>query len=175
MSDRDGDYDIYVLDLACVEDGPAACDAATRQVTGNDFEDRAPTWTPDGSALVFSSDTGENGRNNLFRVSAEGGTPEQLTSGEQSDGEPSVAPSGRFIVYQSWTDDDPETGSIQRLDLETGARHDPVRRRGQRLVARLQPGRRLDRVPPPGGGRGGAVGDERQRRGRPAAVRWLRV
>lgn len=121
MSDRDGDYDIYVLDLACAEDGPAACDAATRQVTGNDFEDRAPTWTPDGSALVFSSDTGENGRNNLFRVSVEGGAPEQLTSGEQSDGEPSVAPSGRFIVYQSWVDENPETGSIQRLDLETGA------------------------------------------------------
>jgi serine/threonine protein kinase/Tol biopolymer transport system component len=122
MSDRDGDFDIYVLPLNCLDNGGGAadCEAATTALTDNDFEDRDPAWTPDSERVVFASDTGFDGRHDLYRVAATGGAAEPLTTDEMSDGHPSVSPNGRYIAFQSWEADNPETGAIRRLDLNTG-------------------------------------------------------
>ena len=122
MSNRDGDFDIYVLPLNCLEDGGSAadCEAAATPITDNSFEDRDPAWTPDGETIIFASDTEFDGRHDLYRVSVDGGAPEPLTTDDMSDGHPSVSPNGRYIAFQSWEADNPETGAIRRLDLTTG-------------------------------------------------------
>ncbi len=126
MSSRDGDFDIYLLDLACLDEegGADACGVVVRQLTSNDFEDRVPAWTPDGSAILYSADPEFDGGFDLYRIAPddapEGGDPEQLTDSETRDGHPSMSPDGRFIVYQAWTVDDPETGAIVRLNVGSG-------------------------------------------------------
>ena len=45
-SDRSGNYDIWVLDLASME---------LTQITDSRSTDNQPCWSPDGSALLFAS------------------------------------------------------------------------------------------------------------------------
>ncbi|MDQ3991682.1 MAG: DPP IV N-terminal domain-containing protein, partial [Actinomycetota bacterium] len=70
MSDRDGDADIWILDTATSE---------LRQLTDLPGVESSPSWSPDGSALVFASD------GDLYVVAASGGPPRRLTSGPALD------------------------------------------------------------------------------------------
>jgi Tol biopolymer transport system component/C-terminal processing protease CtpA/Prc len=74
ISDRTGNGDIYVLDLA-------AGDLA--RITFDDgFEDLS-AWSADGEWLYYSSSTADiSGMSDVYRVSARGGTPE-VVSGER--------------------------------------------------------------------------------------------
>ncbi len=69
------------------------------QVTAGPAWDRHPAWTPDGAALVYTSDA--TGGGDLYRVhvgaSGATGAPERITSSPEPDGEPSVAMDGSII------------------------------------------------------------------------------
>jgi gamma-glutamyltranspeptidase len=66
------------------------------QVTSGAAWDRHPAWTPDASALVYTSNA--TGGGDLYRipVSAAGavGSAERITASPEPDGEPTVAPDG---------------------------------------------------------------------------------
>ncbi|HET9275811.1 MAG TPA: DPP IV N-terminal domain-containing protein, partial [Gemmatimonadales bacterium] len=66
-STRTGNGDIYVLTLATGE---------LRRLTFDDSAEQPDAWSPDGRWIWFSSNRGDiAGMNDLWRVSAEGGTP----------------------------------------------------------------------------------------------------
>jgi gamma-glutamyltranspeptidase/glutathione hydrolase len=69
------------------------------QMTSGGASDREPSWSFDGSYLVFSSD--RSGKLDIWRVfigaGGKAGTPEQLTHGIQPDGQPVVAQDGRLV------------------------------------------------------------------------------
>jgi tricorn protease len=67
ISDRTGGGDIYVLQLST---------GALKRITFDDGREQLDAWSRDGKWLYFSS-TAQNvaGSNDIFRVSAEGGTP----------------------------------------------------------------------------------------------------
>lgn len=72
-----------------------------RQVTDDPGASFAPYFTPDGKALIYSSNR-ENprGRNfDLFLVPVEGGAPEPVTREETFDGFPMFSPDGRWLVF----------------------------------------------------------------------------
>lgn len=56
-------------------------------------------WTPDGRTIVFS--TNITGRFNLWKVSAEGGFPVQLTQSDDRQGGIAVSPDGKTVVFES--------------------------------------------------------------------------
>ena len=60
-SNRDGDYEIFVMDL----DG-----TNLQQLTDNDDFDSSPAWSPDGSRITFMSD--RNGDYEIFIMDADG-------------------------------------------------------------------------------------------------------
>jgi Tol biopolymer transport system component/C-terminal processing protease CtpA/Prc len=83
VSDRTGNGDIYVLDLATGE--------LSRITFDDGFEDLS-AWSADGEWLYYSSSTADvSGMSDVYRVSARGGTPE-VVSGERYTNEFHAAP-----------------------------------------------------------------------------------
>src|SRR5579884_4089758 len=72
------------------------------QLTSGPAWDREPAWTPDGSAIVFSSDRSGNFALWKIAVGPKGaaGEPERLTTSSLPDGEPAVARDGRIIFVR---------------------------------------------------------------------------
>ncbi|HWQ36738.1 MAG TPA: LpqB family beta-propeller domain-containing protein, partial [Blastocatellia bacterium] len=84
ISTRTGNGDIYVLTLASGE---------LKRLTFDDVNDQLDGWSRDGKWIYFSSASRDiAGMNDVFRVSAEGGTPMQV-SGDRYASEYFSAPS----------------------------------------------------------------------------------
>ena len=60
MSVRDGDHEIFMLDLTSRN---------VTQVTKNNFRDDFPAWSPDGKKLAFISQ--KNGSTDIFELEIE--------------------------------------------------------------------------------------------------------
>ena len=57
-----------------------------------------PRWSPDGKQIAFASrEPGKRWK--IFVVAAEGGSPEQLTSGDSDDIDPSWSPDGNSLAF----------------------------------------------------------------------------
>ncbi|MFO8174063.1 MAG: S9 family peptidase [Longimicrobiales bacterium] len=80
---------------------------APRQVTNLDFNVGAIRWSHDGRQLFFSGDEYEDDELNtentqdLWTVSATGGTARRLTTNPGSESNPAVSPGGRRMAYLS--------------------------------------------------------------------------
>ena len=66
-------------------------------------------WSPDGKEVVFSSNF--TGRLNLWKVSASGGWPIQLSQSDDRQGGAIWSPDGKWILYQS------DRGGAETYDL----------------------------------------------------------
>ena len=72
VSNRTGNGDIYVLHLAT---------GALKRITFDDAAEQLDAWSRDGKYLYFSSTAQDvGGMNDIYRVSAEGGTPVAVTA-----------------------------------------------------------------------------------------------
>lgn len=88
---RDGDWDIYVMDA----DG-----SNLRNLTDNNANDFAPAWSPDGQFIAFHSD--RNGTEDIYVMDADGGNLRNLTSDDNRDErEPVWSPDGQSLAF--WT------------------------------------------------------------------------
>lgn len=73
------------------------------------------SWSPDGTQIAFYSD--RNGKDDIYRVSAETVRPKIVVSDPDSDLRlAAYSPDGRKIVYSRGLDD--KTGELRILDLE---------------------------------------------------------
>lgn len=93
--------------------------SAKKQITKGSARDVTPGWSPNGKQIVFvRSQNGSLSDRQLFVVAATGGTPTRLaaTPGECPFG-PTWTSTGTYIVYSDICDPDPDTGSIQKLQL----------------------------------------------------------
>ena len=86
----DGNLDIYTM--------PAA-GGLPKRITYHGATDRVVNWYPDGKSLLFASGrTSERDRyNKLFKVSADGGMPEQLPLPYGEFG--AISPDGKLLAY----------------------------------------------------------------------------
>jgi eukaryotic-like serine/threonine-protein kinase len=83
--------DIWVLDAAS---------GATTRFTSDPGWDAFPTWSPDGKAIVFTSN--RSGVYNLYRKGSSGaGNEELLYQSTEGKGPNSWSPDGRFLIYYS--------------------------------------------------------------------------
>jgi len=96
VSDRDGNPEIYVMDI----DGKNPV-----RITDNPVEDYRPSWSPDGLHLVFASERNGVMNEDIFRVSYtfEGGeiNLKALTENFGTDKDPAYSPRGNKIAYIS--------------------------------------------------------------------------
>lgn len=66
-----------------------------RRLTIHEAYESRPVWTNDGQHIVFSSD--RFGNDDIFKISADGGTPERLTYHSANDSPYSISPSGDIL------------------------------------------------------------------------------
>jgi Tol biopolymer transport system component len=95
---------IYVMD---------ANGGNVRQVTSGAGYDSNPSFSPNGSQIVFDRTVG-SGSPRIFIVNLDGGGLQALTDGSTSDSDPVFTPNGRRIVYVSNGDSD---GRTDRSDI----------------------------------------------------------
>ena len=96
-SDRDGDYEIYLMN----GDG-----SNVTQLTYNPAFDGVPGWSPDGSRIAFNSD--RDGDDEIYVMDADGSNVTQLTYNSADDVVPRWSPDGRSIAFYSDRDGDEE-------------------------------------------------------------------
>lgn len=101
-------FRLYTLDLATLE-----VEAFFHAATGSDD---GPRWSPDGSAVAFSSS--RSGTSSLYVADVASGTLRQVTDDEGSDISPSWSPEGDRLVFQS--DRVLEDGGVHVVDLRSG-------------------------------------------------------
>ena len=82
------------------------------QLTFGDKTSTNPKWSPDGKWLAFVSNRKDN-RNNLYRLSIDGGEAEPLTEFKTNVANFEWSPDGRFIAY---TMSDPKTDEEEKND-----------------------------------------------------------
>jgi serine/threonine protein kinase/Tol biopolymer transport system component len=90
----EGNTDLWLLD-----------GTHTSRFTSDPALDRYPTWSPDGSQVVFESN--RSGTRNLYLKASNGGSAEKLlVESPQDKAANDWSPDGRFLLYQSL---DPQT------------------------------------------------------------------
>jgi len=83
----DGNLDIYVLDINT---------RRTTRLTTNRSIDTEGTWSPDGRNIYFTSD--RSGGPQVYRVNANGGTPERVTYEGSYNARPRLSPDGKRLA-----------------------------------------------------------------------------
>jgi len=70
------------------------------QLTFAPMKAHSPRWSPDRKRIAFM-DWPADGHSKIYVISADGGTPEPLTSGEHNEAEPNWSPDGNSLVFHS--------------------------------------------------------------------------
>ena len=92
--DADCRFDLYTMNA----DGTALTD-----ITPDLFDEREPTWSPDGSAIAYT--TGRDGGNEIRKIAPDGTGPTKLSGASGvSDNWPSWSPDGTRIAFDSSRD-----------------------------------------------------------------------
>lgn len=81
----------------------------------------SPSWSPDGSEVVFSG-LSISGYSDLYILRLPGGTLERLTSDRYQDLDPSFAPDGRRVVFSSDRTTFGPEGALNLFVLDRGTR-----------------------------------------------------
>ena len=91
---KNGTSQIFVANL----DG-----TGVRQITHDPVGASEPSWSPDGSSLVFVGSGQGPDTIALFVVEAAGGDPVQITFDRADEGSPSFSPDGSHILFDAYT------------------------------------------------------------------------
>ena len=104
QTDRDGDWEIYLLDLVSWQE---------YNLTQHPAEDRNPALSPDGTRLAFESH--RDGNWDIYLLDLGSGEVSRLTEELAFDGAPAWSPDGARLAFESYRDGNWE---IYLLELE---------------------------------------------------------
>ena len=95
--------------------------SARLQLSFPPLQTASPRWSPDGTQIAFMGRLpGKLWQ--IYVVSAQGGTPQQVVSDEYNEGEPDWSASGNQLVFSQFPEVEskpPNNGSVRVLDLKS--------------------------------------------------------
>lgn len=125
-SDRDGDYDLYLLNLA---------NSRETKLTHDSRDDHSPSWSPDGDRIVFVRDMSHRNKE-LFVLRLGEAKPKRLTTSRTFyEYDPDWSPRGNWIAFarKHEAEGDGELALLRVSDLKTrtilignGLAHEPT-------------------------------------------------
>jgi Tol biopolymer transport system component len=95
VSDRDGNYEIYSQNL----DGSGLVN-----LTNDPGPDQSPAWSADGTRLAFASFRGDDGRQAIYTMNADGSEQRRVSpegTGLSDDATPAWSPAGDRLAFAS--------------------------------------------------------------------------
>jgi len=95
VSDRDGDLEIYVMDVG---------GTGLTQLTHNQADDEGPSWSPDGSRIALHSN--RDGHSQIYVMDADGSNETRLLTSAAWDAWVYWSPDGTKIAFSRWADHD---------------------------------------------------------------------
>lgn len=96
-SDRDGNSEIYALNLA---------NLAAARLTANSAQDVQPALAPDNVRVAYV--TNQDGNNEIYLTGVNGGVPTNLSKNAADDQQPTWSPDGNWIAFMSNRDGNQE-------------------------------------------------------------------
>jgi len=97
VSDRDGNREVYVMDLRGWLAGDR--EASLTNISQHDAPDWQPAWSPDGRRIAFSSYRDDNWE--IYVVNADGTALIRVTDHPESDFAPTWSPDGSKLLFVS--------------------------------------------------------------------------
>ncbi len=88
-SNKDFDYDIYVMDVSG--------SSTSVNLTLNSAQDQKPSWSPDGEKIAFS--TNKDGNYEIYVMNSDGTSQVNFTNNQDGDSYPSWSADGSRIAY----------------------------------------------------------------------------
>jgi len=104
-SSRDGNWEIYSMNADGGGQTRLTDDSQLEPVPQGGAEDLGPTWSPDGTKIVFYTDRGA-GNWEIYTMNADGTNPTNLTGHTAEDKVPCWSPDGSKIVFCSMREPD---------------------------------------------------------------------
>ena len=99
VSDRDGNVEIYIMDV----DGSNQI-----RVTQNGAVDEQPQWSPDNKWIAYVSEESGDREINRVEIDVEDPSPERLTRTDGADEDPRWSPDGARLAFVSHRHGNPE-------------------------------------------------------------------
>ena len=89
-----GGTDLQIYNVADGQITPLTTDGAA-------LVEGAPDWSPDGQWIVFQATEPGNAQPDIYRIPAQGGSPEKIIASDANDILPRFSPDGRYLVFSS--------------------------------------------------------------------------
>ncbi len=95
---RAGNWEIFVLDMSCLDD-PESCPDKLTQLTADGNGNILPVWSPDGSRIAFSSKA--SGNWDIYTMAPNGTDIRQVTTDPANDLSPAWSPDGTRMAFET--------------------------------------------------------------------------
>ena len=102
VSDRDGNREIYKLDIEWLDGYTQWKGDNLTNITNSKEHDWTPVFSPVENKIVFSTYFPENDNYDIFIMDDDGSNKQNLTNTKSYEKYPQFSPDGSFIIFQGW-------------------------------------------------------------------------